>query len=87
LDEGYNFFYQLLQIKDNFTTSTMVKYLSHFYPYLSELLLRYLPSNSLIVTLIYGIVISRDTDNVTCHTQGFDTWHFFIFYFQKIKKK
>jgi len=32
------------------------------------------------------MTLTRDIDNVTCHTQGLDTWHFY-FYFQKIKKK
>jgi len=26
-----------------------------------------------------------DTDNATCHTQGLDTWNFFILFFKKLK--
>jgi len=40
----------------------------------------------LIVTLTCGIAMPRDTDNATCHTQGFDTWNFY-FYFSKFFKK
>jgi len=27
-----------------------------------------------------------DTDNATCHTQRFDTWHFLFFFQKKFKK-
>jgi len=36
------------------------------------------------------ITMPRSTDNVTCHTQRLDTWHFiylFIFKLKKIKIK
>jgi len=38
------------------------------------------------VRLTRGIAMSRGTDNVMCHTQGLDTWHFY-FIFKKLKKK
>jgi len=37
----------------------------------------------LIVTLTRGITMPRGTDNATCHTQGLDTWHFFLIFFKK----
>jgi len=37
------------------------------------------------VTLTRGITMPRGTDNATCHTQGLDTWHFFILK-KKLKK-
>ena len=40
----------------------------------------------MIVILTHGIAMPRGTDNATCHTQGLDTWHFYIF-LKKVKKK
>jgi len=33
-----------------------------------------------IVTLTCGITMPRGTDNATCHTQGLDTWHIYLFF-------
>jgi len=41
---------------------------------------------SVIVTLTRGITMPRGTDNATCHTQGLDTWHFYLFILKKLKK-
>ena len=38
------------------------------------------------MTLTRGIAMPRGTDNAMCHTQGLDTWHFYLF-FSKIKNK
>jgi len=32
------------------------------------------------------VILTRGTDNATCHTQGLDMWPFY-FIFQKLKKK
>jgi len=38
------------------------------------------------VILTRGIAMPRGTNNVTGHTQGPGPWHFYYFFFQKIKK-
>ena len=33
------------------------------------------------------VILTRGTENATCHTQGRDTWHFYYYFFKKFKKK
>jgi len=35
------------------------------------------------MTLTRGIAVPHGTDNATCHTQGPDTWHFYLYFFNK----
>jgi len=38
------------------------------------------------VTLTHDITMPRGTNNTMCHTQGPDTWYFYLFFSKKKKQ-